>query len=196
MDNVFTVLGLVAFVVLAWRVGLLLNRFKHRRFVKAWQPLVGIIQGEVHEDPQGGGASSWLVGRWKGLTIHACMSHGVRSFEWQHHENRFAVGVTGLTGLTSWTTTGDARRGDLGLDVKSDDHALEERLRAAGLLERLKRLQCLSARFESHSGKLFLEDTVEPLWAPPPERFIALLNALAELAELQGQLGAPTARSR
>ncbi|MCC6317388.1 MAG: hypothetical protein IT361_06800 [Gemmatimonadaceae bacterium] len=196
METVVVVLGVVAFVVLAWRVGLLVNRFKHRRFVRAWQPLVGIIDGVVHEDPQGGGASSYLAGSWKGRTIHARMSPHVRSWEWQHHENRFGVGVANVAGRTSWMTTGDARQGERGLGVKSDDHALEERLHAAGVVERLRCIQCHSVHFESFSGYLFLEDTVEPLWAPPPERFVALLDAAVELARIHDQVNSGSAQGR
>lgn len=66
MDALPTVVGVLAFVFLAWHAGKLLNRFKHRRFTRVWQPLIGIIDGTAHEDPQGGGASSWLLGQWKG----------------------------------------------------------------------------------------------------------------------------------
>src|SRR5262245_15214721 len=98
MQNVLTVAGIIVFVYLCYRVGLIVNAFKHRRFTKAWQPLIPIIGGKVHEDPQGGGASSWLAGKWKGQTIHARMTPGVRPGSALGSSagplvNQFAVGV-------------------------------------------------------------------------------------------------------
>ena len=59
LENILTVIGLALFLVAAYFVGTLLNRFKHRRFIQAWWPLQPVIDGTVHEDPGGGGASSW-----------------------------------------------------------------------------------------------------------------------------------------
>jgi hypothetical protein len=176
MSNIVTVLGLVVFVYACYRVGLVLNRFKHRRFVRVWQPLIGIINGTVHEDPQGGGATSWLAGQWKGYTIHASMTPNVRSFGYQHHENRFAVGVAEQDGRANWRT--------IGRDVSSDDRALEEALRRDGLVRRLEAVGCSSAHFDRHLRYIFINEDTVPEWIPPPERFTVLLDLAVELARI------------
>jgi hypothetical protein len=192
METVLTVVGLVVFVYLAYRVGKIVNAFKHRGFTRAWQPLVGIIGGKVHEDPQGGGASSWLAGQWKGKTIHARMTPGVRPATPVGDSsgvlvNQFAVGVAEQKGRSSWTAErGFALTPGAGqIVVKSKDEALAERLRAAGVVALLEAAQCGTARFEEHSGYLFVEEDVTPLWIPPPERFTVLLDLAVDLARVQ-----------
>ncbi len=191
MENVLAVVGLVVFVYLAYRVGKILNAFKHRRFTQAWQPLIGIVNGKVHEDPQGGGASSWLVGEWKSKTIHARMTPDVRSSDSTGDssgvlENRFAVGVPGQEGRASWSTArGFSLSGTGEITVSSADKALAERLGAAGVVALLEAAQCAGARFDHQSGYLFVEEDVSPLWTPPPARFTVLLDLAVELARLQ-----------
>src|SRR5262245_18535623 len=145
-ETAASVLGLAVFLFLAYQAGKLLNRFKHRRYTRAWQPLIGTINGTVHEDPLGGGASSWLAGQWKGHTIHAKMSPQVRTMNASIHENRFSVGVAELTGRTNWRV--DQRGFPPTLDVISDDRALESRLRDAGVLDLVKAAQSRSVRFD------------------------------------------------
>ncbi len=185
MENVLTVIGLIAFVALCFAAGLVLNKVKHLRYTRAWQPLIGVIGGTVHEDPQGGGASSWLAGQWKGYTIHARMSPGVRAWEWSIHRNLFAVGVAEQDGRASWRTTGG-----FSMDVTSEDRGLEERLRGAGVLARLLQASCLDARFERHSRYLFVEEDVAPEWVPPTSRFVVLLDLAVDLAQLQREANA------
>lgn len=182
-ETIASVLGLAVFLFLAYQAGKVLNKFKHRRFTKAWQPLIAIMNGEVHEDPLGGGASSWLAGQWKGMTIHAKMSPEVRSMASSHHENRFSVGVAELDGRTNWRV--DKRGIPPQVDVISDDKALEDRLRAAGVLELCRQAQCHTARFDRSSRYLFIDEDVAPLWTPPPERFAVLLDLAVGLARAQ-----------
>jgi hypothetical protein len=62
LENIVVVFGILAFLILAVFVGRGINRLKHWKYVRVWQPLIPIIGGTVHEDPLGGGASIWLVG--------------------------------------------------------------------------------------------------------------------------------------
>ena len=188
-ETVASVLGLVVFLFLAYQAGKLLNTFKHRRFTKAWKPLIGIVNGEVHEDPLGGGASSWLLGQWKGTTIHARMTPAVRTAQASNHENQFAVGVPEQDGRLNWRA--DRRGFTTSLDVISDDRALEDRLRDAGVLELLNRAKCRTAHFDRSSRYVFVEENVAPLWIPPPERFIVLLDVAVELARVQSTANPP-----
>lgn len=190
MENALTILGLVVFVYLAYRAGKILNAFKHRRFTHAWQPLVGIINGAVHEDPQGGGASSWLAGQWKGNTIHARMTPevhrgGTAGGSAGPLVNEFAVGVADQKGRASWTAErGFALNGKGDIAINSKDAALAERLRGE-VVALLEAAQCGAARFEHHSGYVFVQEDVTPLWAPPPERFKVLLDLAVEVARVQ-----------
>lgn len=197
METLLTVAGLVVFVYAAYRVGKIVSALKHRRFTQVWQPLAGIIGGKVHEDPQGGGASSWLAGRWKGLTIHARMTPGVRRGGTEGGsagalENEFAVGVADQKGRSSWTAergfSVSSGRGPV--KIASKDEALAERLRAAGVPALLEAAQATTARFDHHSGYLFVEEYVTPLLIPPPERFTVLLDVAVELARLQASANA------
>jgi hypothetical protein len=197
-ETLLVVVGLVVFVYLAYQGGKVLNSFKNRGFTRAWQPLVEIINGAVQEDPQGGGASSWLVGQWKGKTIHARMTPNVRSSDSTGDlpgvlQNQFAVGVANQTGRSSWHTDRSfaLSPGAGQITVSSKDEALAERLRAAGVVTLLEAAQCAVARFEQHSGYLFVEEEVTPLWIPPPERFIVLLDLAVELARAQAAVNAP-----
>lgn len=189
IDNIVTVGGIVGFVYLCYRVGLVINKVKHWRFAREWQPLIGIINGTVHDDPQGGGASSYLVGQWKGETIHAHMSPQVRTYGSDVIENRFSIGVAEQHGHSSWRTVTFPE-----LDLTSDDSAaIADRLRRAGVVALLRNAACVNARFERHSNYLFVEEIVTPLWCPPPERFVVLLDLAVELARAQRDVNAPTA---
>lgn len=183
IDNVLTVIGLIAFVAACVAAGLVLNKFKHRRFTREWQPLIGVIGGEVHEDPQGGGASSWLAGQWKGHTIHARMTPAVREWEWSMHRNLFAVGVAEQDGRLNWRTIAG-----FSLDMACDDAAMGERLRQAGVIAKLEQAGRVTAWYERHSRYLFVEEDVAPEWVPPRERFVVLLDLAVELAQLQRQV--------
>jgi hypothetical protein len=192
IDNIVTFIGIVVFVYLCYRVGLLINKVKYWRFTRAWQPLIEVVNGTVHEDPQGGGASSYLVGEWKGFAIHARMSPQVRTYGSDVIENRFVVGVAQQEGRASWRTVMFPE-----LDLTSDsDPALAHDLRRAGVIALLQNAACSSARFEAHTNYLFLDEIVTPLWVPPPERFVVLLDVAVELARVQRDVNAaPNARA-
>ncbi len=185
MQNVLTVLGIIAFVGACVVLGLLVNKIKHLRYTRAWQPIIGVIGGEVHEDPQGGGASSWISGRWKGYTIHARMTPQVRESEYSNYENLFAVGVAEQDGRSSWRTIPR-----IAVKILSDDDALGDRLRRAGVVARLEKARIRSAWFERHSRYLFVEEDVSPGWIPSPERFVELLDLAVDLARMQQESNA------
>ncbi|MEW5918131.1 MAG: hypothetical protein AB1762_17140 [Gemmatimonadota bacterium] len=190
IDNITTVVGLIVFVYLCYRVGLIINRVKHWRYTRAWQPLVGVIKGTVHEDPQGGGASSYLVGEWKGHAIHARMSPHVTTYGSTVRENRFSVSIPDVDGPASWNTVNFPS-----LRITSDDMSLAARLRDAGVMELLHNAGSFDVGFEHHSRCLIVNEIVTPLWAPPPERFVVLLDLAVDLARVQRDLNVmPSAR--
>jgi hypothetical protein len=176
---ILSALGLVAFVAACFVVGLGVNKLKHARFVRAWQPLVPVIGGTVHQDPLGGGASSWLVGTWKGYVVHARMSPDTRSTEASNYRSMFAVGVAEVDGSAHWRA--DSR-------VRSDDPVIQRQLGEAGVLERMRAAVVQEAMFDRHARTLFIEEDVYPAWCPHRERFIALLDLATDLARINAQV--------
>lgn len=189
MEHILVLPGLVLFVVVAWQVGRVLNWFRHLRFTREWQPLIDVIGGTVHEDPQGGGATSWLVGSWKEHVIQASMTPQVRSFEWQHHENRFSVGVAGQRGAASWRAELSPGVGSR-FEVQSDDAGLIERLERSDAERLMREAECTVARFDRHSELLFVDENPTPALIPSRERFVRLLDVATGLARIQDVLNA------
>jgi hypothetical protein len=58
-------------------------------------------------------------------------------------------------------------------------------LREAGVLALLQGASCVDVRFEHQTRYLYVNEIVTPLWAPPPERFVVLLDLAVELAHVQ-----------
>lgn len=167
--------GLVVFVYLAYQAGKVLNRVKHAKFTRVWQPLLLIIGGTVHEDPGGGGATSWLVGTYKGRTIHARMAPDVGTqvgIDTVSKENRFAVGVANLPGAQHWRMSYEMSvvpPGPSAWRIHTDDAGLEDRLRRAGVIELVSPFGQPSVAYNTHEKSLFLEQDIRPHWVPPPD---------------------------
>jgi hypothetical protein len=182
MDNIITVIAIVLFVYLCYRVGLVVNKVRHWRYTREWRPLIDIINGTVHDDPQGGAAKSYLVGDWKGYKIHACMSPAVRTFGSDLVENRFSIGVADQDGRATWSSIAFPV-----LRITSDDAALAERLCDAGVLSLLQDAGAFDVRYDQHTRCLYVNEIVTPLWAPPPGRFLVLLDLAVALARAQSE---------
>lgn len=111
------------------------------------------------------------------------MTPQVQTVERSFLHNQFAVGVAEQKGRSSW-------RADR-TEVSADDDALAERLQRAGVTALLEGAQCEVGRFDRPSGYLFVEETVDPLWVPPPERFVVLLDLAVKLARIQEEENTP-----
>lgn len=196
-DLVLGAVILAGFLAVLYPAGKLLHRLKHAKFNRDWAPLIPVVGGTVHEDPQGGGATSWLVGTYRGRTIHARMSPDVRPLEVANYENRFAVGVAELDGAAHWRLVHlGAIVGvhEAGWKIETDDALLAGRLRGTGILEVLESVGRPDARYNRHERAVFLEVDVRPLRVPPRESFVALLEAAVRVAEVNERLNAVPVR--
>jgi hypothetical protein len=184
-DTVVGVVGLSVFLVLAYAGGRLINAGRHRRFTRDWQPLVPVIGGTVHEDPGGGGASSWLVGSFGGRTIHASMSPDIRRGEDSGYENRFSQGVAELDGHESWYLSHHAPlfgsgAGEWSIQAKED--SLAQRLTDAGVIDIARTVGPSTVSFDPHGRILRVEQDIRPLRVPSDARFRQLLDVALQLA--------------
>lgn len=182
------VLGAVVLVVLAPVVlgaGYLLSRFRNARFAQAWVPLVPVIQGKVTGD-DGGAATSWLTGTYKGLEVRASMTPNVAKFTGSRQQgNRFEIVLLAARGREDWFV--EWQGGIPGLvtaewRIRKASPDLAERLRAAGVVDLIARLEGPSVEYRAKDGTLWLREDVTPLWVSPPERFRLELDTLWEVA--------------
>jgi hypothetical protein len=79
-DMLFGSVVLAIFLVFVFALGWLINKFKNRRFTRAWTPLVPLIQGTVHEDGGGGG---FLSGTYRGHKVRATTRFGQPEVSYQ-----------------------------------------------------------------------------------------------------------------
>jgi hypothetical protein len=188
-NTLFGIAVLVPFLVLVFLLGFAINRFKNRRFTRAWAPLVPVIGGKIVEDG-GGGASSWLTGTWRGRTVRAGMvpDRNRYSGESGSRYNSFEIAVLGLPGAADWRLEGKSPIlgfGPEGWQIDTTDPALAERLRAAGAVALVERLGSPTVTYSRSARTLQFSEDAGPVWAPAPERFREELDILLQLAEIQ-----------
>lgn len=187
-DTVLGVLVLIPFMILVFAAGFVLQKFKNARFVRAWEPLVPILGGKVVQDG-GGGAASWLTGKWNGRKAWAKMAPKLnRSSEGGDHYNHFEAGLEEVPGAEDWSVLygeGFLGMGRKGWHVKTKDPALAARLETAGVLGLISPFGG-TASYDARQRRLLYREDVTPRWAPEPERFrqqLALLERLAAANE-------------
>lgn len=207
-DIVLGVIGLVVLLAAALGIGLVYYRFKQARFVRAWAPLIELVNGRVR-DSEGGSDSSWLSGTYQGRPIEAAMIpgrnvHATTSGSddaggWTY--NYFDVALTGVTGAHDWRvecTRSALNRGQQGWNVVAGAPALQAALEQAGIISLVAALgeppshwqmpvveyshQRRTLRYQADAGKG---------WLPTKERLRAQLDLLLKLDDLNRQLNAP-----
>ena len=138
-DMVFGAMGLSSFLAVSFIAGYFLYMFKNARFKNAWGPLVSLVDGKVVDDG-GGGATSWLVGSYKGWKVQASMTPGRNMYSQNDSSgpkyNYFEIALADVPGKHDWSVIYDRKIlgvGQTGWRVKSEDPAMEESLTAAAL---------------------------------------------------------------
>lgn len=188
-DILFGVAVFIPFMVAVFFLGWAINRFKNRRFTRAWAPLVPIIGGKITED--GGGAStSWLSGTWRGRRVWASMTPGraLHSGESGVNYNEFEAAVLNLPGRHDWriewkpSIFGFGREG---WQIETSDPGLEERLRAAGAMALVERMGFDTVTYKAREKNLRFSENAGSAWVPTPGRFQEELDVLLQLAEIQ-----------
>ena len=187
-DMLFGVAVLIPFLVLVFLLGWLINRFKNRRFTRAWAPLVPLIGGTITEDG-GGAATSWLSGTWRGRRVRASMTpeRNRYSGESGHTYNYFEIALLDLPGGQDWQIEWKSSIlgiGQEGWRIDTADPALAERLRAAGVVAVVERMGFEAVTYSARTKTLLFSEDAGPVWVSLPERFREELDALLQLAEI------------
>src|SRR5262245_47559054 len=186
---------LIPFLVVVFIAGKILSDFKNRRFTRAWAPLVPILKGTITHDG-GGAVTSWLTGTYRGRRVSASMVPGrnMYSGESGFTYNSFEIAFLDLPGAQDWAALvktpplGQAR-----WHIAADDKALEERLRAAGVIALVERLGAPKVTYQRREDRLLFSEDAGPLWVPTPERFQEELEVLLRVVEIQEKVNPPHA---
>lgn len=191
-DILLGVAVLIPFLICVFAAGFILNRFKNRRFVKAWASLVPIIGGKVIDDG-GGATTSWLKGTYQGRQVWASMvpNRNRYSGETGHYYNYFDITIQGAPGGQDWSVehkTALLGFGATGWKIETSDPALEVRLRDAGVIDMLAGMGMPKVEYKRRDGTLVYSEDVTPQWVPTPERFQEELGLLVRLVKLNEDL--------
>lgn len=187
-DFIFGAIVLVIFLVFVFALGFLINKFKNARFTKAWAPLINIINGKVIEDG-GGGATSYLLGTYRGRRVQASMTPDRNRYtnETGFRYNYFEVAAMDVPGKQDWTLSYETSVlgfGQTGLQIKSKDKTLEAALNQAGVISMIAGFGNPTITYSRSTQMLTFSEDVTPQWIPTPERFIAELELLLKLVEV------------
>ena len=196
-DMLLGVVGLAVFFVFVGVGGYFSYKFKNARLTSAWGPLVALVNGKVAGD-DGGAATSWLTGVWKGRAVAASLSPGLN----QHEDggakyNYFDVALRDVPGKHDWSVEYTRRVigiGQTGWQVRADNPALEEALRAAGVAalvapfgETPSHFQRPSLEYNRRTRLLRYRMDVSPAVTPSPGQFTALLDMLLTIDAINRQ---------
>jgi hypothetical protein len=184
---------LVPALILIFLAGKVLYKFKAARFVKAWAPLVPIIDGTVVNDG-GGAATSWLTGTFQGRKVQASMVPNRNRYSGQtgHRYNYFDIELQDVPGQQDWSTVHRTALliGVTGWSIETEDKSLEQRLTAAGLVDRITLMRPMRVAYDSKRRTLLFTADVTPAWAPTPERFTQQLEFMLALVQMNAELNA------
>jgi hypothetical protein len=139
-DIIFGAVVLAVVLVLAIAAGKLLNKFKNSRFAKAWQPLIPILNGTIIND-NGGGASSYLAGTYKGRIVQAGMVPNRNRYSGDNSGQRynyFEIALQQVNGVADWKVSYKHQLlgiGKKGWHLESLDKQLEDQLNNAGVVD-------------------------------------------------------------
>jgi hypothetical protein len=186
-----TVLGttiLVMFLALVFAAGKVLYRIKNAALAREWAPLRPSIENARVVGDEGGGATSWLTGTYRGRRITASISPDVSSYTGTdgsgHYRNAFSVALEDVPGARDWRLAPAPWSSGSQCDVVASDETLRAALAASTATSILSRLGAGEVDFSKSARALRFSEDVRPLKVPPPERFRAALDALMELADV------------
>lgn len=198
-DMVFGAIGLIIFLVVVFAAGYVFYKFQNARMAGKWGPLVGLVNGKVVGDG-GGGATSWLVGTYKGRKVQAAMTpnrnvySSAGDMDSSASYNDFEVALADERGRHDWNVTYDRKflgRGQEGWRVQSADPSVQSALDAAGvislvapfgipsshitlpLLEFNRREELLRYRYDTGAS-----------WTPSAQMFVEHLEMLLKVGEI------------
>jgi hypothetical protein len=194
-DILFGVAVLIPFMVGVFALGWAINRFKNRRFVTAWRPLVPLIGGTVVEDG-GGAATSWLTGRFEGHRVYASMiPDRNRSQDGGFKYHHFEAALQDVPGRVDWQV--EYKAGLLGFgkeswQLQAEDPAVADRLLRAGVIELIRPLAEARAvppalptvKYLRRDATISYSEDSGTTWIPSPDRFREQLALLVRLAQL------------
>lgn len=190
-DFIFGVGVLIVFLILVFALGFLINKFKNRRFSKAWAPLKPIINGTVVEDG-GGAAASWLTGVYRGRKVHAKLAPDLNKYDDGGPKyNLFEITLMDLPGQADWSIRYQATLLGFGREewrLEGADQALQAALQRLDLIRLLAPFGTPTIEYRQKAQTLRYSDDITPLWVPPPEQFTQQLELLLQLAEVNQQV--------
>lgn len=189
METFFSVVGLAAFLAFCYGAGLLLNKFKNAKFVRAWAPLVPVLEkAEVVEDG-GGAASSWLTGTYQGHLAVACMTPERRQGESGPRFNEFSVSLRQVKGTHDWTFAlrPSPEPGKSPWQMTAGSTALAQRLERAGIEAGLPGLGFPKVTYRQGTELLEYKIDITPAVVPTPELFARTLDFLVWLKQVNEQ---------
>lgn len=196
-DILFGAIGLVIFLVVAFVGGYFLYKFKNSRLTQAWGPLVQLVNGKVVGDG-GGGATSWMVGTYKGRKVQASMvpDRNMYSSDDSSNEkyNYFEVALADEPGKHDWRVTYDRKfigLGQEGWRVQTKDPTLEAGLKAANVIALVSAYGEPATHFDlppleyvRREGLLRYRYDAGSSWTPPAQVFVQQLDMLLKVAEI------------
>jgi hypothetical protein len=191
-DMLFGSVVLFIFLIFVFALGFLLNRFKNRRFHRAWAPLVPLLNGKITDDG-GGAATSWLSGAYRGQPVRASMipNRNRYSGESGSRYNHFEIALLEVPGRQDWSIeykTPILGFGQTGWQIDTDDAALRDRLHASGVINEIARMGPEEIRYQARAKTLLYSEDVTPLWVPAPGRFQEELELLVLLARVNAEV--------
>ena len=204
-DFLLGAIGLVLFLAVVFAAGYVFYRFKNARLASEWGPLVAMVNGKVVGDG-GGGATSWLVGTYKGRPIQASIvpDHNMYSSltdtgsSPSERYNYFEVALTDVPGAADWRIAHGQKTlgiGQEGWRLQSADPAVEAGLTAANVVALVaaqgtppRHMNLPIVQYQRSQGQLLYRADVSPRRAPTPEQFGQLVDMLLQLMEVNARV--------
>ncbi len=193
-DTVFGCIVLAIFLVFVFALGKVIYEVKNRRFTRAWGPLVALVKGKVTGDA-GGGATSWLTGTFRGRRVQATMTPDRNRYSGESGSryNDFNVALLDVPGREDWALSYETSIlgfGQTGWVIRTEDKALESNLNRLGLVALVAPFGSPAIEYSRQSKTLRYSEDAGPVWVPAPERFVAELELLLRLAEVNATANA------
>jgi hypothetical protein len=107
--------------------------------------------------------------------------------------NYFDVALLDVPGRQDWTFSYETSILGFGQDgwvIKTEDKALESALKSLDLVSLVAPFGSPTIEYSRQSKTLRLSEDCGPVWVPSPERFVAELELLLKLAELNATANA------
>lgn len=193
---------LAIFLVVVFVAGYFFYKFKNARLTNAWEPLVGLVEGQVVGDG-GGGATSWLTGIYQGRNVQASITPDRNMYSGDdagggHRYHYFDVALADTPGRHDWSVEFNRSilgTGQAGWRVRARDAALQTALEAAGVVSLVaplgqppQHLAGPTLNFDSRTNLLRYAADNGATWTPTPQQFTDLLEMLLKAAAINARV--------